>query len=220
MESEHESEVNLAHLRQEYADAGLDEADAADDAMVQFRRWWADVVASGLHEPNAMVVATVSPDGQPSARTVLMKGFDERGFTFFTNQASRKGADLAASSACALLFPWHPLQRQVRVEGTATPLAADEVEAYFRVRPRGAQIGAWASQQSRPVESRTALEAAYALQDARFAPEADVPVPPTWGGYRVRPESVEFWQGRYARLHDRLLYTRGAEGWERIRLAP
>ncbi|QCX29284.1 pyridoxamine 5'-phosphate oxidase [Nocardioides jishulii] len=215
-----EPEVNLAHLRHEYAETGLDEADAADDAIAQFRRWWADTVASGLHEPNAMVVTTVSADGQPSARMVLLKSFDERGFTFFTNQASRKGTELAGNPACALLFPWHPLQRQVRVEGTATPLDADEVEAYFRVRPRGAQIGAWASAQSQPIGSRLDLEAAYALQDARFGPDVDVPVPPTWGGYRVTPHVVEFWQGRYARLHDRLQYTRTDQGWECIRLAP
>ncbi|GGD21241.1 pyridoxamine 5'-phosphate oxidase [Nocardioides daphniae] len=215
-----EHEVDLAHLRREYAETGLDEVDAADDAMVQFRRWWDDAVASGLHEPNAMVVATVSPDGRPTLRTVLMKGFDGRGFTFFTNQASRKGADLAANPACGLLFPWHPLQRQVRVEGTATRLEAAEVEAYFRQRPRGAQVGAWASPQSQSIGSREDLEAAYAREDARFGPDAEVPVPPTWGGYRVAPESIEFWQGRYARLHDRLLYTRTEQGWERIRLAP
>ena len=216
MESE---ELDLARLRQEYALAGLAEEGAHEDPMVQFRTWLGEALASPMHEPTAMVVSTVSPQGRPSSRMVLLKGHDARGFVFFTNQASRKGTDLAANPACALLFAWHPLQRQVRVEGTAEPLEAAEVAAYFATRPRGSQLGAWASQQSRPVDSRAELERAQAEVTARFEGE-EVPVPPTWGGYRVRPEVVEFWQGRVARLHDRLEYVCTEAGWQRRRLAP
>lgn len=212
-------EVDLARLRHEYAASGLDEAHAGDDPWVLFRRWLREAVAAGVHEPNAMVLSTVSTHGRVSSRTVLMKGVDRRGPCFFTNHASRKGLDLAANPACALLFPWHAVERQVRLEGIAAPLPTDEVEAYFRLRPRAAQIGAWASQQSRPVASRDELEQAYAAYEEQFA-EREVPVPPTWGGYRVLPDVVEFWQGRAGRLHDRLLYTRTDDGWQRQRLAP
>lgn len=213
--------VDLARLRQEYADHGLDEADLADDPVVQFRSWLAEAIAAGLHEPNAMVLSTVSDRGQPSSRMVLLKGVDD-GFVLFTNLDSRKGAELAANPVCALLFPWHPVQRQVRVTGVAAPLARDEVEAYFSARPRGAQIGAWASPQSMPVDSRDALAQAYVEAEARFT-DAEVPAPPHWGGYRVSPTTVEFWQGRSDRMHDRVEYVRRTDpgsGWERRRLAP
>ncbi|WP_110240897.1 pyridoxamine 5'-phosphate oxidase [Nocardioides gilvus] len=210
---------HLARLRHEYADRGLDEAEAAADPLAQFGLWLAEALDSGMHEPNAMVLSTVSTTGQPSSRMVLLKGFDERGFVFFTNHASRKGVDLAANPACALLFGWHPVERQVRVEAIASALSADEVAAYFRLRPRGAQIGAWASRQSQPVSSREELERTYAAYEEQFAGR-EVPVPPTWGGYRLRPEVVEFWQGRAGRMHDRLEWTRVDDGWQVVRRQP
>ena len=210
---------DLAALRREYGDRGLSESDAGADPWVLFGRWFADVVTARVHEPNAMVLATVSPEGRPSARMVLLKGYDEGGFRFFTNTASRKGEELAAIPACALVFPWHPVERQVRVEGVATPLSEAEVASYFAARPRGAQLGAWASPQSRVVPDRASLTAAYDEVDARFG-EGEVPVPPGWGGYRVRPDVIEFWQGRQGRLHDRLRYSRTETGWDRERLAP
>lgn len=212
-------EHDLARLRREYADAGLDEADAGDDPWALFRRWLDEALASGMHEPNAMVVSTVSAQRGVSSRMVLLKGFDERGLVFFTNQASRKGADLADDPTCAVLFPWHPVERQVRVEAVASPLPPEEVEGYFRLRPRGAQVGAWASRQSQVVESRQELEQTYAAYEEQFA-DREVPVPPTWGGYRLRVEAFEFWQGRPGRMHDRLRFDRQDGSWLRERLAP
>ena len=220
MSGDRGAEPDLAALRREYGAAGLLEADLPDDPLVLFARWFADAHDAGLHEPNAMVVATVSPDGQPSSRMVLLKGLTTEGFAFFTNTASRKGTELAAEPRCALLFPWHPLERQVRVEGSTVRLGDDEVAAYFATRPRGSQLGAWASPQSRVVAGREELAASYARIEGRFD-GGDVPVPPEWGGYRVRPESVEFWQGRPGRMHDRLRYRRDESGgWLRERLAP
>lgn len=219
---DHRPSPDLAALRREYADRGLLEDDAPGEPFALFHRWFDEVAASGIHEPNAMVVSTVSSSGVPSARMVLLKGFDARGFVFFTNRGSRKGIELAATPACSLLFPWHPLERQVRVTGEAWSLPAAEVTAYFTSRPRGAQLGAWASHQSDPVDSRETLEEQYAAAAARFD-GVDVPVPPMWGGYRVHPTEVEFWQGRRDRLHDRLVYTRRDDDptqWERVRLAP
>ncbi|WP_436698837.1 pyridoxamine 5'-phosphate oxidase [Nocardioides sp. BYT-33-1] len=214
---------DLAALRREYGDRGLAEADVPATPWPLWRRWFDDAAAAGVHEPNAMVVATVDPDGAPSARMVLLKGVaadgPEEGFTFFTNTGSRKGAALGAEPRCALLFPWHPLERQVRVEGTAHPLSAERVAAYFGSRPRGAQLGAWASPQSRVVDGRAELDRRYGEAEERFA-GAEVPVPPAWGGYRVAPASFEFWQGRPGRMHDRLRYARTATGWEVTRLAP
>ncbi|WP_183093533.1 pyridoxamine 5'-phosphate oxidase [Nocardioides stalactiti] len=213
---------DLGRLRKEYGDAGLTESAADPDPFTQFRRWFADAQAAHLHEPNAMIVATVAPDGRPGARTVLLKGLREGpdgGFAFYTNTASRKGDDLAYDPRCALLFPWHPLERQVRVEGVAERLADAEVAAYFSARPRGSQLGAHASPQSRVVADRAELDARFAAAEARFA-GGDVPVPAEWGGYRVRPETFEFWQGRPGRMHDRLRYRRDGDGWTIDRLAP
>jgi pyridoxamine 5'-phosphate oxidase len=213
---------DIAGLRREYADHGLSEAELADDPIAMFGRWFEEAGAAGVHEPNAMVVSTVSADphggGQPSSRMVLLKGVSDDGFVFFTNQGSRKGEELAAEPRCALLFPWHPLERQVRVEGTASHLPRSDVEAYFASRPRGSRLGAHASHQSRVVASRAELDEAYAEAEAAY-PD-DVPVPEEWGGYRVRPEVVEFWQGRPGRMHDRLVYRRADEGWRIERLAP
>ncbi len=208
----------LATMREDYSRAGLDESDLLPDPVAMVRRWLEEAVAAGVHEPNAMVVSTVSADGAPSSRTVLLKGLSDDGFVFFTNTASRKGRELAADPRCALLFPWHPLERQVRVEGVATALPRAEVEAYFAQRPRNAQLGAWASHQSSVVADRGELESAWQAADERFPDE--VPVPEEWGGYVVRPDVVELWQGRPGRLHDRLVYRRGAGEWERVRLAP
>jgi len=213
-------DLDLASLRAEYARAGLTEADLEPDPVAMFRHWLDDAMAAGLHEPNAMVVATVSADGQPSSRMVLLKGLSEAGFVFFTNTHSRKGVELAANPRCALLFPWHPLERQVRVDGSATSLEAADVAAYFALRPRGSQLGAWASRQSRPVAGRDELQAAYDEVAARYPEPDPVPVPEEWGGYVVRPELVEFWQGRPGRMHDRLAYTRSGSAWSTQRLAP
>lgn len=206
---------HLAALREEYTRAGLSEADLAPDPFSMFSLWFID--AGELPEPNAMVLATVSPAGQPSSRIVLLKNFDERGFVFFTNLDSRKAHDLAANPRCSLLFPWHGLQRQVRVEGVAEQIDRDEVAAYFSTRPRGAQLGAWASPQS-SVTTSAELEARYADADDTYPSE--VPAPDFWGGYVVRPRSVEFWQGRQNRMHDRLRYRREDGAWITERLAP
>lgn len=213
---------DLGRLRREYGDHGLDTPDLSDDPVVMFRRWFDDAVRAGLHEPNAMVVATVSAEGRPSARLVLLKGLDERGFVFFTNYASRKGRDLDANPAVSLLFPWHDLQRQVRVEGVASRTSAEESQAYFATRPRASQLGAWASPQSQVVDARAALDERYAGVLAWFADVDDVPLPPFWGGVRVTPEAIEFWQGRQGRMHDRLRYRREATepAWTVERLAP
>ncbi|BBH16938.1 pyridoxine/pyridoxamine 5'-phosphate oxidase [Nocardioides baekrokdamisoli] len=212
-----ETGETLAAARREYTRAGLSEEDLTASPLELFDRWYAE--AAALLEPNAMVVATTSADGQPSARMVLLKGVSDEGFVFFTNLASRKGEDLAANPRAALLFPWHPLERQVRIEGTVETLTDAEVAAYFATRPRSSQLGAWASHQSRPVTGRDELEAAYREAEDMFG-GAEVTVPPEWGGYRVRPETIEFWQGRSSRMHDRLVYVREGDGWRTLRLAP
>lgn len=219
------NERELSHLRQEYAAGGLSEADVEKDPVAMFRRWLHEAVTAGLHEPNAMVVSTVSAEGRPSSRMVLLKRLDERGFVFFTNYDSRKGADLAAHPVAALLFPWHDLERQVRIEGSVTPLTPEENAAYFATRPRASQLGAWASPQSQVVASRAELDQRYDAAANRFPELQDVPVPPHWGGYLVVPDLVEFWQGRRGRMHDRLRYRRtsttdGAGTWSLERLAP
>ena len=218
------SAPDLAALRREYGDRGLDVPDLAPDPVSMFRQWLDATVAAGLHEPNAMVVATVSPEGRPSSRMVLLKGVDERGFVFFTNYESRKAADIAANPHVSLLFPWHDLQRQVRVEGAASKVSAEESEAYFAGRPRESQLGAWASPQSRVVASRSALDERYGGVLAQFAGLDEVPVPPHWGGFRVAPYAVEFWQGRKDRMHDRMVYRRAEDDphapWVVERLAP
>ncbi len=212
--------TDLAALRREYGDRGLDAPDLSPDPVTMFGRWLDE--AGDLHEPNAMVVSTVAANGRPSSRMVLLKGLDERGFVFYTNYESRKAAEIAATGAVSLLFPWHDLQRQVRVDGIAEKVSVEESEAYFADRPRESQLGAWASPQSQVVASRAALDERYGGVLAQFADVADVPLPPYWGGFRVVPDEVEFWQGRKGRLHDRLVYRRAdpSAPWAVARLAP
>lgn len=214
-----ESEL-VAAMRRSYELGGLTESDLAADWPTQFGRWFADAVAAGLTEPNAMVLGTAAPDGRPSARTVLLKGWDDRGFVLFTNYGSRKGRESAANAYASLVFPWIDLQRQVVVAGSVAPVPVAESEIYFRSRPRGSRLGAWASPQSEPV-TRAELDAARAAVDERWPEPTEIPRPPHWGGLRVSPDSVEFWQGRPDRLHDRLRFRRdGAGGWTVERLAP
>lgn len=209
----------LSDLRREYAGGGLDETDLEPDPVAMFRRWMQDALRAGLFEPNALVLSTADPAAAPTSRIVLLKGLDERGFVFFTNYTSRKGRELAANPSAALLFPWHQLERQVRVEGTVSRLSAAENDAYFATRPRASQVGAWASPQSQVVADRLTLDREYDEQLTRFG-EGDVPRPEHWGGYCVAPQSVEFWQGRLGRMHDRLRYRRTDGGWAVERLAP
>jgi pyridoxamine 5'-phosphate oxidase len=209
---------SIADLRNEYARAALDETHADADPIRQFAHWWDEAVKSQLPEPNAMTLATADASGRPSARVVLLKGFDDRGFVFFTNYESRKGAELAANPRAALLFFWPELERQVRIDGDAQRVPAAESDAYFRSRPLASRIGAWASPQSRPISGRAWLMARVAEMGMRHGLNPDRP--PHWGGFRVRPQAIEFWQGRPSRLHDRLLYTRADGTWQRQRLAP
>lgn len=209
---------SLAGLRRTYENGPLLEADLADDPVSQFAVWFAEAAEAGLPEPNAMVVATASAGGRPSARTVLLKGFDEHGFDFYTNFESRKGRDLAENPRASLLFPWHQMGRQVRIEGSVLRVPPAESAAYFRSRPYGSRIGAWASRQSAVVRSREELDARYRELAERWPEEP--PVPDFWGGFRVFPVEVEFWQGRLDRMHDRLRYRRVPSGWIVERLAP
>jgi pyridoxamine 5'-phosphate oxidase len=215
------ADASLAGMRVRYVPGPLREQDVSPDPFVQVRSWLADAVAAGVPEPNAMVLATVDAQARPSIRTVLLKDLDETGFVFYTNTASRKAADLAAHPRAALCFPWHAMARQVVVEGTAEPLDRETVGAYWVTRPRESQLGAWASAQSHPVADREALHAQLGEVAERFADVRDVPLPPTWGGFRVLPHRVELWQGQPGRLHDRLRYTRRADAsWELGRLQP
>lgn len=214
-----ESEAaDLARMRRRYVHSLLREQDMAPDPFAQFRAWLAEAVRIGLPEPNAMVLATADRLGQPSSRHVLLKELDDQGFVFFTNYGSRKAADIADNPRASLCFPWFAMGRQVIVEGEVERVARAESEAYWRIRPRDAQLGAWASQQSAVIPSRDHLEARVAEMEHRFPGE--VPLPDTWGGYRIIPISVEFWQGNPARLHDRLRYRRADPGWGIERLAP
>lgn len=210
---------NVADLRKEYTRAGLSESDVDPDPVEQFRRWFDEALEADLHEPNAFALATATPDGRPSARVVLLKGFDERGFVFYTNYEGRKGRELEENPRAALLFYWGELERQVRIEGTVSRTSEGESDAYYASRPRGSRLGAWASEQSRAVEAREVLEGRVRDLEAEYEGR-EVPRPAFWGGYRVEPEAVEFWQGRESRLHDRISYHRGAGGWEIQRLQP
>jgi pyridoxamine 5'-phosphate oxidase len=200
--------------------AGLSEADLDPNPFRQFQTWLDQAVAAGLREPYAMTLATATPDGQPSARMVLLRGLDERGFAFFSNYASRKGEELDANPRAALVFYWAELDRQVRIEGPVEKTSAEESDAYFRGRPEGSRLGAWASRQSSVIAGRHVLEAEMRELQARF-PDGTIPRPPHWGGYRVRPTVIEFWESRPNRLHDRLRYVRREDGgWRIERLSP
>jgi pyridoxamine 5'-phosphate oxidase len=211
--------TTLADLRREYASRALTEADALDDPIEQFSLWFGDVLKSQLLDANAMTLATAGADGIPAARIVLLKGFDEKGFVFFTNYESAKARDLDQNPRACLLMFWAELERQVRVTGRVMKTLPEESATYFQSRPFESQIGAWTSAQSQPIAGRTALEARYAELAKKYA-GGPVPLPPFWGGYRVTPDAIEFWQGRQSRLHDRLLYTLQDGRWTRSRLAP
>ncbi|MEV4703682.1 pyridoxamine 5'-phosphate oxidase [Actinoplanes sp. NPDC049316] len=208
-------------MRRDYTERGaLLESDLAAAWPEQFARWFGEALDFALPEPNAMIVATADGAGRPSARTVLLKGYDERGFVFFTNYTSRKGTEAAENPYASLVFPWFPMQRQVVVCGAVEKVDRAETEEYFATRPHGSQLGAWASPQSSVVPDRAAVEAGLAAAIERFGAEGEVPAPPHWGGLRVVPETVEFWQGRSNRLHDRLRYRSADGGWVVERLAP
>jgi len=212
-------DATIANLRREYAKQALDEQSVAAEPLAQFRIWFDAALASGIVEPNAMLLSTADADGRPSARVVLLKDIDDRGLSFYTNYNSRKADDIAANPRVSLTFWWQELERQVRVEGRAEQLAESESDLYFASRPRGSRLGAWASPQSAVVTSREELEHALEEVETRFG-DGDVARPPHWGGYRVVPDVVEFWQGRPARLHDRIRYRRSSDKWLIERLAP
>jgi pyridoxamine 5'-phosphate oxidase len=211
--------VDLARVRSDYQTRGLARRDLPARPVELWRSWLEAAEEAGLPESNAMIVSTVDPDGAPSSRTVLCKGADDDGFVFFTNYLSRKGLALASEPRASLLFPWHPIARQVIVSGVAAPVGRAESEAYFATRPRGAQLSAAASAQSQVLDSRDDLEWRVAALAERFD-GVEVPCPPHWGGYRVRPSTIEFWQGRHDRLHDRLRYRASDDGWTVERLNP
>lgn len=211
---------SIADIRRDYKLQSLDENDIAADPITQFTRWLEEAIASHIDEVNAMTLATVTPEGLPAARIVLLKGYDEHGFVFFTNYKSRKGMELEANPHAALVFFWKELERQVRIEGTVSKTSTAESDDYFESRPAGSRIGAWASPQSRVVANRTEIETNYSKYEQQFGYE-NIPRPENWGGYIVKPSVIEFWQGRGSRLHDRLRYTAsGAHKWKRERLAP
>jgi len=212
---------DLTGLRHEYDAHGLRRADLHSDPFKQFAAWFAAALAADIRDVNAMTVATATRDGKPSARIVLLKGFDERGFAFFTNYDSEKGRQLEANPHAALCFFWVKLERQVRISGLVERTSREDSAAYFHSRPAGARLGAWVSKQSEVIDSRQILDARLEQMKERFEGEGEISLPPHWGGYRVKPEQIEFWQGRPNRLHDRFRYSRRADGtWQIDRLAP
>lgn len=218
--SETDNLLELPSMRVSYEQGSLDESELAATWHEQLQAWLDDATRAGLAEPNAMVLATADPEGLPSSRTVLCKGLDDRGVVFFTNYTSNKSHDLRATRYASATFPWYGMQRQAHVRGTVDRVSSAETAAYWEKRPRGSQLGAWASPQSRVVSGRGALDNALAKVERQFADAEKVPVPPHWGGWRIRPDVVEFWQGRRDRLHDRLIYQRTNDGWRVKRLGP
>jgi pyridoxamine 5'-phosphate oxidase len=215
-----QQEASISSIRREYMRESLSESDVHSDPFRQFDRWWTEVLKADIDEVNAMTLSTVSAEGFPGSRIVLLKGYDDNGFVWFTNYESRKGQDLAENPRASLLFFWKELERQVRIEGFCERVSSDESDAYFNSRPEGSRIGAWASPQSRPIESREILDLNLAAISEKFS---DTPIyrPPHWGGYRLKPVAMEFWQGRPSRLHDRIRYDRSNDqGWIITRLAP
>ncbi len=211
----------LFDLREDYGAGSLDATDLCNDPFAQFHEWFQDTLRVGVKEPNAMTLATATPDGKPSARVVLLKDYSSAGFTFFTNYESRKGQELLANPQAALVFLWLDLQRQVRLEGVVAKMSTEASEAYFHSRPRGSQVGAWASPQSRVIPGREVLEKSVQEIESRFEHSDKLPLPAFWGGFLLRPDLVEFWQGRSSRLHDRFRYALQPDGtWNIERLAP
>jgi pyridoxamine 5'-phosphate oxidase len=211
--------LSVHESRKDYNRLSLGEGELDPDPIRQFHQWFEEATLSEIPEPNAMVLATASPDARPSARIVLLRGYDERGFVFFTNYESRKGRELDANPHAALVFHWHDLERQIRVEGPVVRSSAEESDAYFQSRPAGSRLGAWASRQSEVIADREILEARIRALELEYA-DRPIPRPEHWGGYRVVPTVIEFWQGRPSRLHDRLRYTRSEGGWLIERLSP
>lgn len=211
--------MSIADIRKDYQLKSLTEAEVAKNPFTQFSTWWDEAVGSAIDEVNAMALSTVSPEGMPSSRIVLLKGFDEQGFVFFTNYNSNKGKQIERQQFVSLLFFWKELERQVRIDGIASKVTADESDAYFHSRPVGSQLGAWASPQSQKITDRSVLEQALESVKTKYS-ENTIPRPAHWGGYRVKPSKIEFWQGRSSRLHDRILYERVHENWQISRLAP
>ena len=209
----------LIALRRDYLTATLDEADVSPNPFEQFGIWMEQALAADVLDVEAMALATASSDGTPSARVVLLRGYDDRGFSFYTNYESKKGTDLAVNSQCALVFHWREIERQVRIQGKAKRVSEEEAEKYFATRPRGSQLGAWASKQSAVLNNRQELEQRWQALQAHHAGH-EIPRPAFWGGYQVEPEMMEFWQGRRSRLHDRLCYLKTKDGWKIERLAP
>ncbi|MEO1465543.1 MAG: pyridoxamine 5'-phosphate oxidase [Cyanobacteria bacterium J06633_1] len=212
---------SIANLRQNYTLAGLAEADVDADPIKQFNLWFQQALDADLTEPNAMTLATATPDGKPTARIVLLKGVSDRGFVFYTNYESQKGQQLIANPHAALVFLWQKLERQIRIEGRVEKLSTAESAEYFHSRPKASQLGAWTSDQSRVIPNREVLEQKQADLEAQYSDDATIPLPPHWGGFRVVPSRIEFWQGRPSRLHDRLVYDLQADGnWSINRLSP
>ncbi len=210
----------IENLRKNYAGQSLDINDVASDPFLQFNDWFKAALSAEVPEPNAMTLATATPDGKPAARVVLLKSFDQNGFVFYTNYNSRKGQQLETNPNAALCFLWLELHRQVRIEGTVSKISAEASEKYFQSRPKGSQIGAWASAQSSVIQTRKELEDSFAKLEQQYEKEAVLPKPPHWGGYCLNPTRIEFWQGRRSRLHDRVQYTMKDGVWKLVRLAP